>query len=171
MKDIIGSAILFDMYYGGKSAIDDQDKPSESKKYAVDEGTPQFRDFYVSNVVCNGANKGLLIRGLPEMSIKGIHLEDVILKTDKGAEISEAQDISLKNVRFESRDTKPVVLIDNSSNIKLDSITCANGADLFFRISGERSQQISMLNINASGAKNKIEFKSGADSKSVTVSQ
>ncbi|HEY4327001.1 MAG TPA: glycoside hydrolase family 28 protein [Mucilaginibacter sp.] len=171
MKDIIGSAILFDMYYGGKSAIDDQSKPSDVKKYTVDETTPQFRDFYVNNVVCNGADKGLLIRGLLEMNIKGIHLEDIILKTDKGAEISEAQDISLKNVRFESRDTKPVVLIDNSSNIKLDSIACTNGADLFFRISGERSQQISMLNTNASGAKNKIEFKSGADSKSVTVSQ
>jgi hypothetical protein len=28
---------------------------------AVDETTPQFKNFYVKNVVCNGAEKGFLL--------------------------------------------------------------------------------------------------------------
>ena len=168
MKDILHSAILFDMYYGGKSAIEDPDgKGTNTVKIPVDESTPQFREFYVNNVVCNGADNGLLIRGLPEMSIKGIHLENLVLKSNKGVEISEANDVTLKNVWLESKDTNPVLLIDNSSNIQLDGIKYTSGADLLFNITGSRSEQIRVINTDTSKAKNKIEFESGAVSKSL----
>lgn len=167
MKDIVNSAILFDMYYAIKApAPGDKEVVS---KYAVDEGTPQFREFYVDNVVCDGAANGLLIRGLPEMSIKGIHLENLMLKANKGAEITEATGISLKNVRLETKDTTPVLFINNSSSIQLDNIQYTNGADLLFDISGSRSEKISIINTDASKAKSKIEFKAGADSKSVVM--
>jgi polygalacturonase len=170
MKDIIGSAILFDMYYGGKSVLDgDGVKTTATKTYAVDETTPAFRDFYVSNVVCNGAASGLLIRGLPELAIKGIHLENIVLKTTKGAEISEANDVTLKNVTMASTDTKPVFIIENSSNIKLDGIKYSNDADVLFSVVGDRSKDISVTNTNTTKAKAPTEFKAGADSKAITV--
>jgi len=160
MRDIIGNAILFDMYYGGKSVLDGAEanaKPDGVKAIPVTEATPQFKDFYVSNVVCDGAAMGLLIRGLPEMSIKGIHLDNVVLKTTKGAEISEAQDVTLKNVRFESKETSPVVRVDNSSNIKFDGIKYTDGADLIFKVTGDRTKDVSVINTDASKAKKKIE--------------
>lgn len=169
MKDILGSAILFDMYYGGKSVAEGEGgKTTATKTYTADVTTPQFKDFYVNNVVCNGAGSGLLIRGLPELAIKGIHLENVVLKTTKGAEISEASNITLKNVTFESKDTKPVIIVENSNSVKLDGIKYTNGADLLFSVTGERTKDISVSNTDASKAKDKVDFKSGADSKAIS---
>jgi polygalacturonase len=169
MRDILGSAILFDMYYGGKSALEDPEgKQTSPKIYTVNESTPSFRDFYVSNVVCNGAAKGLLIRGLPELAIKGIHLENVVLKADKGIEISEAQNVTLKNVYVESKNTKPLIIVDNSSDIKLDGIKYPS-ADLLFSVTGERSGQITVTNTDVAKAKDKAEFKAGANAKTITI--
>lgn len=171
MRNIIGNAILFDMYYNGNSTLDGpakNAKPANVTAIPVTEATPQFRDFYVSNVICEGADMGLLVRGLPEMAIKDIHLENITLKTNKGAEISEAQGITLKNVRFESKETNPVIKIDNSSNIKFDGLKYTNGANLLFSVSGDRTKQISVTNTDASKAKNKITFSAGADSKAVS---
>jgi hypothetical protein len=102
------------------------------------------------------------------MAIKDIHLENITLKTNKGAEISEAQGITLKNVRFECKETNPVIKIDNSSAIKFDGLKYTNGANLLFSVSGNRTKQISVMNTDASKAKNKITFSAGADSKAVT---
>jgi len=103
---------FFDMYYMGKSPI-----VTETGKDAaiipVTEGTPQFRNFYVDNVVCIGAERGLEIRGLPEMSIKGIHLANLVLKTNKGIDITEGEDISLKNIYLDCKETKPLVSLNN----------------------------------------------------------
>jgi polygalacturonase len=169
MRDILGSAILFDMYYGGKSALEDPEgKQAQPKAYPLDETTPSFRDFYVNNIVCNGAAKGLLIRGLPELAIQGIHLENITLKTDKGIEISEAKNVTLKNVYLECKDTKPLVIVDNSSEVKLDGLKY-NSADLLFSVVGSKSGQISVTNTDAAKAKDKVEFKAGADAKSISI--
>jgi hypothetical protein len=118
--------------------------------------------------VCNGAAKGLLIRGLPELAIKGIHLENVVLKADKGIEISEAQNVTLKNVYVESKNTKPLIIVDNSSDIKLDGIKYPS-ADLLFSVTGERSGQITVTNTDVAKAKDKAEFKAGANAKTITI--
>jgi polygalacturonase len=169
MRDILGSAILFDMYYGGKSALEDPEgKQPQVKVYAVTEATPAFKDFYVNNVVCNGASKGLLIRGLPELAIQGIHLENVTLKTDKGIEISEAKGVTLKNIYLECKNTQPLVIVDNSSDVKLDGIKYKN-ADMLISVIGVKSGAISVSNTDVAKAKDKVEFKAGADSKAISI--
>ncbi|PTQ96999.1 polygalacturonase [Mucilaginibacter yixingensis] len=169
MRDILGSAILFDMYYGGKSFADgDAAGKTNVSAIPVTEATPQFRDFWVSNITCDGASNGLLIRGLPEMAIKDIHLDNVTLKTTKGAEISEAKNIFLKNVRFECK-TSPVVIVDNSSNVNIDGMKYTENADQLFLVNGERSGQINVTNTDASKAKEKVSFKGGANSKAISI--
>ncbi|WP_121811215.1 glycoside hydrolase family 28 protein [Mucilaginibacter kameinonensis] len=160
MKDIVHEAILFDMYYGGKSPGEDGDV-NDQAVVPVTEATPSFRKFYVNNVACNGAEKALMIRGLPEMGIKDIHIENSTFKTTKGADVIEAQNISLKNIHFESKETNPLINIQNSSNISFDHITYGD-TQLLFRISGKKSQQIKLLNTDTSKAKNKAAFSSGA---------
>lgn len=161
MRNILNEAILFDMYYMTRAT-------SNLEKAVIppaNEGTPQFRNFYVSNVVCNGASKALMVRGLPEMSIKGIHLENMTFKTKTGAEIIEGKDISLKNITFDVQDPKQLIYVENSGDITLDHIRSLSPTDLFMSINGDRSGKVEVTNTNITNAKEKASFKSGADSK------
>ena len=161
MRNILNEAILFDMYYMTRATSNLQ----KANIPPVNEGTPQFRNFYVNNVVCNGASKALLVRGLPEMSIKGIHLENMTFKTKVGAELIEAKDISLKNITFDVKDPKQLIYIENSSDITLDHIRSLSPTDLFVSINGDRSGKVEVTNTNITNAKAKSDFRSGADSK------
>jgi polygalacturonase len=114
MKDIVRDAILFDMYYFTKPA--DNEK---TEAPPVTEATPEFRNFQISDIVCQGAERGIFIRGLPEMQIKNIVMNNLVLKTNKGAEIIEASDIQLNQVQLLS-DKVPVVSVKNSGNIMLN---------------------------------------------------
>lgn len=169
MKDIVHEAIMFDMYYGGKSP-GEADDVNDQAVIPVTEATPSFRKFYVDNVVCNGAEKALMIRGLPEMGIKDIYIENSTFKTVKGADVIEAQDIFLKNIHFESKETNPLINIQNSSSITFDHIIYGD-TQLLFKISGKKSQQIKLLNTDASKVKNKVEFSSGAAESALTGSK
>ncbi|SDH92476.1 glycoside hydrolase family 28 protein [Mucilaginibacter sp. P25] len=168
MKDILHEAILFDMYYGGKSP-GEADDINDRAVVPVTEATPSFRKFYVNNVVCNGAEKALMIRGLPEMGIKDIHIENSTFKTVKGADVIEAQNIFLKNIHLESKETNPLINVQNSSSLTFDHITYGN-TELLFKVSGKKSQQIKLLNTDAAKAKNKAEFASGATKNAITGS-
>lgn len=161
MKDIIHEAILFDMYYMVKA--------DKKETLPVNEGTPQFRDFYVSNIVCDGAEKAIMVRGLPEMSIKGIHLENMTFKTQKGVELIEADDISLKNISVLTNETNPVVLIDNGSRIKLENIKYPNNSDLLLNVTGEKSASINLSRTDVSKAKEKVAFNAGATGKALII--
>lgn len=165
MKDIPGEAILFDMYYMAKDPIPLSGEKRELPKVElkpVDETTPQFRNFHISHVYCNGAAKAIFIRGLPEMHVKNIVLENMTLQANKGIDIQEASNIVLRNVKVLSTDTEPVVDIINSDSIEFDKLTYADKAALLFRISGERSSKIKTVTTDASKAKEKIRYELGA---------
>jgi len=167
MRDIRTNAILFDMYYMGKSPGDD-DTNGDANHVPVTEATPQFRDFYVDNVVCNGAEKALQIRGLPEMNIKNIHLENLVLKTNKGVEITEATGISLKNVHLDCKDNNPLVSIKNSNDITFDHLTYAE-AQWLFSVDGKNSKQIKVTHTDLTKAITPSAFSKGADSHSLMI--
>ena len=161
MKDIVHEAILFDMYYFAKA--------KKKETMPVTEGTPQFKDFYVSNVSCDGADRGLLIRGLPEMSIKGIHLEDITLNTKRGLEIIEAEDISLKNVTLNCEEANPLVHIDNGSNLTISNLKYGSNATLLFGIEGDKSAGIKVSKTAVSSAVKKAEFTNGATEQALII--
>lgn len=141
MKDIKSEAIYFDMYYFTKP-------PVSGEKVIIpeiSEETPQFRKVQISNVVCNGAGKGIFIRGLPEMAVKNISITNSVLCADKGAELIETENITLRNVRLDTRETNPVVFIENSSFLIIDSLNYPKNADLLFSVNGERSNAITVI--------------------------
>jgi polygalacturonase len=165
MKNIVGEAIYFDMYYFTKP-------PAPGQKVeipAVTEATPQFQDFEISNVVCNGAEKGIFLRGLPEMSVKNISLSDIVLKTNNAIEIIEASNIRLNNIQVISKQTKPVVYIESSSNISINSLKYTIGADLLFSINGERTKAISVTNTDIKNAKEKFVFVNGGEASALQI--
>ncbi len=172
MKDIPGEAILFDMYYAARDPIAMAGEKRELPKVEfkpVDETTPVFKNFHISNVYCNGAEKGIFVRGLPEMHVKDIVLENMLLQAKKGIDIQEASNITFRNIKVISDETNPVVDVVHSDNLTFDKITYKNGAELLFRISGDRSRDILIKNTDASKAKEKISYELGASEKSVTI--
>ncbi len=169
MTNIPGEAILFDMYYMAKDPVP---QPGENnvlpvmKPEAVNEGTPQFQNFYIKNVTCKGAETGILVRGLPEMSIKNIRIENASIQSNKGFVCIEGENILLKNVTLLTRN-KTVMQVQNSSNITLDGIQYTEGRDLLLDITGERSKGIRLLHTDEKKALKAISFSGNASSKSL----
>jgi polygalacturonase len=172
MKDIVGEAILFDMYYAAKDPVPlagEKREPPVVEFKTVDESTPIFKDFYVKNIVCNGAEKAVFIRGIPEMQIKNINLENMVLQAKKGFDIQEANGVNIKNVVLVTKETNPIMYVLNSSNIWLETIKYNDGADLLLQVQGERSSTIKLLNIDTSKVKKKLEVGFGAKEESVII--
>jgi len=172
MKDIVGQAILFDMYYAAQDPVPLAGEKRELPKVefkTVDETTPQFRDFHIRNVVCNGAEKAIFIRGIPEMHVKDVVLENMVLQASKGIDVQEASGIQFKNVKVISAETNPVVDVVNSDNINFDNLTYKDGSELLFRIGGDRTSKINIKNTDASKAKQKIQYEFGATEKMVSM--
>ena len=120
-------------------------------------------------MVCNGAAKGIFIRGIPEMHVKDIHLENMVLQAEKGIDCQEASGITFKNITILSKETNPVVDIINSDHLTFDKLTYKKDADLLFRVAGDRTKNISIQNTDASKAKDKIQYEFGATAQDVTT--
>jgi len=171
MKDIVGEAILFDMYYAAQDPIPlagEKREPPKVETVPVTEATPQFRNFYIRNVVCNGAEKAIFVRGLPEMNVKNIVMEDMVLQANKGLDMTEGSDITLKNVVLITRDINPVMNIHNSKNIALNKIGYSN-ADLLLNVTGEKSSGIDVTSTDVKKAKKSFEVNYGAKETAVKM--
>ena len=116
MTDIVTEALLFDLFYMGKSAVEaaGEDGNVTEPAFPVDETTPSFRDIHISNVVCAGAARAMYFNGLPEMPVKGIDISDCTVSAKKGIEIRWSEDVTLRNVDVDAADGKPLV----TSNVK-----------------------------------------------------
>lgn len=122
MKDILADAILFDLFYGGKSAVEaaaEKDETVNVPAVPVDETTPEFRDIYISNVCCNGASRAMLFNGLPEMPVTNINVSDCTITADEGITLRNSQDITFKNVKCypEKGDAITTFRVKNFNNI------------------------------------------------------
>lgn len=165
MKDIPGDAILFDMYYMAKDPVplvgEDRALP-KVELLPVDASTPVFRNFHISHVYCNGANRAIFVRGLPEMHVQNIILEDMVIRSTKGIEVQEASNIVFRNINVMPRETDPVIDVVQSDHLRFDHISYPAGAALLLRISGDRTGDISLENTDTSKAKQGTTFELGA---------
>jgi polygalacturonase len=172
MKDIVGEAVLFDMYYMAKDPIPMSGEKREAPKpevFPVTEATPQFRNFHIDNVVCNGAEKAIFIRGLPEMSISDIYFQNITIKAKEGIEITEGKNISFKNTQVVLSQTDPVVKINNSSKILFDGMKYDSNSTLLFNIDGDRTSDIKVTNTDTTKAKSKLKLSEGIKAKSIVI--
>lgn len=170
MKDIAGEAILFDMYYAAKDPVPLAGEKRELPKVEfkpVDETTPIFKDFYVKNVVCNGADKAIFVRGIPEMHIKNINLENMTLQAKTAVDIQEAANVNIKNVNFIVKEKNPLLYVLNSEGIAFDNIKY-NDAELLVQAEGDRTGSIKVLNTDTNKAKKKMEVGFGAKEENIS---
>lgn len=121
MTDIVTETLLFDLFYGGKSAVEtlNEGGPSvDASVYPVDETTPSFRDIYISDVVCNGAGRAMYFNGIPEMPVSNVNITDCTIKSRTGIEINWSENVTLKNTVVIPDSGEAVV----SANVKNFSI-------------------------------------------------
>ncbi len=162
MVNIVDEAIFFDMYYWTKppEANQKQEVP------AVSVETPQFRDVFIENIICNGANKGVFIRGLPEMAVKNIRMQNLFLNANIAMELKDATDIEISNSVILVKNEKPGVYIESCKNISLDGLTFNPGAEVLFDINGASVDNIQLKNSGLKKGAIKAIFNHGADEKS-----
>jgi polygalacturonase len=173
MKEIIGEAILFDMYYAAVDPVPLKGEKRDAPKVEllpVTEETPIFRDFHINNVVCDGASKAVFIRGLPELSISNITMENLTIKAKEGVDIQEARNVLLNNVNLIIANANPLINISNGNNIGFKNINY-NSASLLFRVSGDRNSAIKANGLDVTKTKTATEFLAGAEEKSLQINK
>ena len=113
MMDIPTEPITFNLYYGGKSAVEvlesGEKVPAKVDPLPVDETTPCFRNIHVKNLVCAGARRALFFNGIPEMPIENVVLEDVDITSRLGAEFVYSKAVTMKNVTIRNTEGEQIV--------------------------------------------------------------
>jgi polygalacturonase len=117
MTDIPGDAINFNLYYGGKSPLEETARALQTNMPPVTKETPQFRDIYIENLICRGAQTAIVLEGLPEMPIREIYLKNVSITAQKGVFLTDAEGIHFEHVKVDNKTGTPLktVRVKNSS--------------------------------------------------------
>lgn len=97
MKDIVGYGVIFNLYYAGVAETDASAAAGETQ-LAVDETTPEFREFEFSGITCAGAGQAVYINGLPELPLKDVSFSDCVFTAQKGVEVHNAENVTFENV-------------------------------------------------------------------------
>lgn len=103
MMNIPTEPLLFDLHYGGKSAVEaaaEGASPFDVPFVEADETTPQFRDIYIKDIVCSGAARSMYFNGIPEKNIENIVVENCEIVSDKGADLRYSTGVILRDVRI-----------------------------------------------------------------------
>ena len=145
MFDIATESFLFDLYYGGKSAVevleDGDTVPEEETIPEVTEETPVFRNIYVKDLVSRNARRALFFNGLPEMNISNINVENAVISARFGGELSESDGIHFQNVTIIPEEG-PALLLKNVKNVKVEDFRYPESLREPVRITGQRNENI-----------------------------
>ena len=87
----------------------------------------------------------------------------------KGAEITAAQQTSLKNIRLVTTGPLPVIYIENSSDLLFDSIKYDPGSATLFSINGDKCANIRVEHTDATKATRSATFNYGAKELNFTI--
>ena len=158
MINIPTDALLFDLYYGGKSAsevlADGDEVKEEDVIPAVTEETPAFRNISISRINCQGARRAMYFNGLPEMNVENVTVNDCNITAQLGAEIVETTGATFKNVKI-TPTNGAALIIKNSKNILVDNFSCPEKEGAL-TISGEKTKNIQIKNSSQLEAKAQI---------------
>ena len=159
MNNILTDGLLFDLFYGGKSASEaladgDEGEASDMPFKEVDETTPAFRNIEIKDVRCSGARRAMLFNGLPEMNVENVKVENAWFYTTTGAQINESTNVSLKNVTVVPKQG-PALAINNAKQVVTEEFICPEGMETALVVTGSRNEQIQIgsAQIKAENAK------------------
>lgn len=123
MERIKNEGILFDMYYfqksEGRAFLADMQGYRVTDVPAVGETTPTFRNIFIENVTCAGADRAIYMDGLPENPISGISITGLNARTASPSLISEATGISLSGISITDTATGGSLYLHNTKDVTL----------------------------------------------------
>ncbi|NDW12979.1 glycoside hydrolase family 28 protein [Bacteroides sp. 214] len=150
MFDIATEPILFNLYYGGKSAVEtleDGDEIEKSEELPlVDETTPAFKDIYIKDVACSNARRALYFYGLPEQNIDNINVENITVYAKIGAEIMESTNIKLKNIQIYP-EKGPALYMENVNNVTVEGFETNYNLETIFEVAGKRTANVDIVTL------------------------
>lgn len=146
MNDILQEPLLFDLFYGGKSASEALAEGGETESTdlaprPVDETTPAFRNIRIRNVWCRGARRAMFFNGLPEMNVEHVTVENTQIYARTGARINESSDVVLRNVKI-TPEQGPALLLNNVKNLTAEGFECPGDLPCALRVTGSRNRGI-----------------------------
>ncbi len=156
MNNILTDGLLFDLFYGGKSASEaladgDEGEVTDMPFKPVDETTPAFRNIFIKDVRCSGARRAMLFNGLPEMNVENVRVENAQFFTTTGAQINESTDVELKNVTIIPEEGAALA-INNAKQVKVEGFVCPEGMPTALTVTGSRNQAIEVTSAQITAA-------------------
>ena len=156
MNNILQEPLLFDLFYGGKSASEALAEGGEAEvtdiaPKPVDETTPAFRDIHIRNVWCRGARRAMYFNGLPEMNVERITVENTQIYATTGAQINESSDVVLRNVKI-IPEQGPALMLNNVRKLTAEGFVCSEGMERAFVVTGSRNRSIKVSSPQITGA-------------------
>jgi polygalacturonase len=148
MINIPYEAILFDLFYGGKSAaesVGDDNTEARNKIPPVTEETPGFKNIFIKNITCNGASRAMYFNGLPEMNLKNIRVENSTFTATSGAEIRESDGVMINNVIINVQ-SGPGVNLYNVKNISLNKVSSTKAGNAILKVDGKTTANVILQN-------------------------
>ena len=146
MTNIPGEALLFDLFYGTKAPDEADPKSLNSPLLAakpVTEETPAFRNILIRDVVALDSERAALIRGLPEMPVENIRLENVRMSARSGIYIADAANVSFNDVHV-LVEKGPALAIRDSAKIETRAVSLKNKEGALATVRGDRSSAIDL---------------------------
>lgn len=123
MERIKNEGILFDMYYfktaEGREFLKDMQNYHVTDVPAVSETTPTFRNIFISDVTCAGANRAIYMDGLPERPINGITISGLHATAANPSLISEATGITLSSISITDQATGGSLYLHNTKDVSI----------------------------------------------------
>lgn len=150
MLDIDKAAISLSLFYEGSHRPKQDEVP-------VTEETPVFRDIHIKEVVCRGAEKAVVLVGLPEMPLSDITLEKVSISAGEGLFCSNVEDSIFKQVDLYPQ-RGPVMTLVNSRNMMIEVGSYPEEAPSFLQVRGKRSQGLKLVSPKWTEIREKLEF-------------
>jgi len=161
MRNIENEAILFDMSYSEGDPERQAREGADSKRSeGVNGSTPHFRNFFIKNIICNGASRPLLINGLPEMPVTDIQIENLYVESEKGVICLDADSVFLRNVHLKTLKGS-VVSLNQCRDFVFDRMVYPQNVELFLDVEGEKTDNIQLQSIDLTVAKKGIQFGKG----------
>ena len=128
MSEIVGEAILFDMYYFAVDPVKlagDKDQPITYAAEPVTDATPTFKNFQMERIHCKGAAEAIKINGLPESNLYNFKISDASFVSKKGMTINEGGMLTFKNVDISHKEG-PMFVINNGKSITMQNVQFKN---------------------------------------------
>ena len=106
--------------------------------------TPQFRNIYINDVICRGANRAVFLQGLPEMPIKNIEIKNVKISAKGGLTAVDAEGLMLSDVTIIT-EQGPVLALYNSKKVQIENVKLTDTLSTFLKLVGNKTQSIELI--------------------------